>query len=128
MLNTVKEENVMIKKLIEYRTPGSTSFVGRPQGEEVREKLSMEDLDNGIEEVILLIPGDTTSFNPSFFLGLLYNSIKKLGIEGFNKKYKLTVDSTDVDINKAISKNIDDGFRNALNSINNRDGLSAFGF
>jgi hypothetical protein len=119
----------MVKKnLIDYRTPGSTSFVGRPQGEEVREKLGMEGLDISPDEVELIIPGDTTSFNPSFFLGLLYNSIKKLGVEGFKRKYSLIVETENEELKNAIKKNIDDGFRNASNSINKNDGLKAFGF
>jgi hypothetical protein len=113
--------------LKEYRPLNSTSFIGRVQGEEVRKKLSLEDLDNDDSEIVLKIPADTTSFNPSFFLGLLYKSIKKLGVEGFRKKYELRIESTDPSTKNAISRNLEDGFRNAINSINNKDGVTTFG-
>ena len=119
---------MITKNLFDYRTPGSTSFVGRPQGEEVRNKLKMELLDSNDEQVELIIPKDTTSFNPSFFLGLLYTSIVKLGLDGFKKKYLIKIEAEDENLKHAISKNIEDGFRNAINSINKNDGLRAFGF
>jgi hypothetical protein len=92
--------------LKEYRPSNSTSFIGRTQGEDVRKKLSLEELDNDDSEVVLRIPADTTSFNPSFFLGLLYKSIKKLGMERFRKKYKLQIEATDPSVINAINSNL----------------------
>ena len=65
----------------------STSFSGRSEGREVRKEheLDKKDGDGCVYDVY--IPRNTTSINPSFFLGLFYSSIKKLGMEKFKKKY-----------------------------------------
>jgi len=110
--------------LRQYRPVSSFSFSGRPQGEKVREKLKLSEIDRTNEEVELIIPSDTTSFNPSFFLGLLYESIQKLGFDKFNNKYKIKIETEDPERREFISNNIADGFRNASNSINKKTGLS----
>lgn len=114
-------------ELKNYRPPNSTSFSGRPQGVEARTKIKISELDQKeIEEVEFIIPGDTTSFNPSFFLGLLYDSIKKLGFERFNKKYHLIIETDNPDRKRALEKNIEDGFRSAYNTLNGKDIFSFF--
>ena len=110
-----------------YRPSTSTSFVGRPQGESVRKKLSLEQLDQSDDEVVITIPSDTTSFNPSFFLGLLFNSIEKLGMEKFRSKYKFRIETENPSLRQAISKNIEDGFRHAMNTLRGKDGINVFG-
>lgn len=71
----------------------STSFSGRREGREVRKKHNLDEKDKDDNSYIVLMPQDTTSFNPSFFLGLFYQSIKKLGIEKFQKKYVFSYDN-----------------------------------
>jgi hypothetical protein len=112
--------------LAQFRGSKSTLFTGRPQGEEARKKLKLDELDNYDVEVELLIPDDTTSFNPSFYLGLLFNSIKKLGVENFSKKYHLIIESTDLDTITVLKANLDDGLRNATNTIEQKTGLAKF--
>ena len=112
--------------LAQFRGSKSTLFTGRPQGEEARKKLKLDELDKADVEVELLIPDDTTSFNPSFYLGLLFNSIKKLGVDNFLKKYHLTLESNDLDTVSVLKANLDDGLRNAINTIEQRTGLSKF--
>jgi len=119
---TLKE--IDLKK---YRGNHSTIFTGRPQGEDARKELKLDGLDNNEDiEICLQIPSGTTSFNPSFYLGLLYPSFKKLGIEGFNKKYKFRIEEKDEEIRKVISDNLEDGQRNALNELNKKTGLRSF--
>lgn len=113
--------------LAQFRGSKSTLFTGRPQGEEARKKIKLDELDNKADvEVDLIIPEDTTSFNPSFYLGLLFNSIKKLGIENFSRKYHLVLESTDLDTISVLKANLDDGLRNATNTIEQKTGLSKF--
>lgn len=112
--------------LAQFRGSKSTLFTGRPQGEEARKKLKLDELDKADVEVELLIPDDTTSFNPSFYLGLLFNSIKKLGVDNFLKKYHLILESNDLDTISVLKANLDDGLRNATNTIEQRTGLSKF--
>jgi hypothetical protein len=74
--------------LKDYKNSKSTAFIGRMQGEEVRRKMELDkhDKDNGVV-VNFIFPADTTSINPSFFLGLFFPSIKELNLEAFRKKY-----------------------------------------
>ena len=81
--------------LYKYRGNGSTLFTGRPQGKEVRIELELDSIDANNENIIFLIPHGTTSFNPSFYLGLLFNSIEKLGKENFLEKYSFDYSKVD---------------------------------
>ena len=63
-----------IKLTAEHRGTNSTTFTGRPQGKSVRGSLNLDQEDKDQEEVNIEIPKDTTSFNPSFYLGLFYDS------------------------------------------------------
>ena len=109
-----------------YRPVNSFSFSGRPQGEAVRKSLNLEKLDNEPDEIKIKIPSDTTSFNPSFFLGLLYNSIVRLGLPKFQSKYQFDIETENPLLKTAIRKNIEDGIRNASNSLNKKSGLNIF--
>jgi hypothetical protein len=109
-----------------YRAPNSTSFSGRTQGENVRKELKLSVYDSDDSEVAIKIPSDTTSFNPSFFLGLLYNSIERLGLEKFRNKYHIIYETENALLKQALEKNIADGFRNAANSMNNKNSFNIF--
>lgn len=112
--------------LRQYRPVSSLSFSGRSQGEAVRSALNLNKVDSNDEEVEIVIPADTTSFNPSFFLGLLYDSIAKLGIEKFKTKYRISIETTNPILKDALDKNLADAIRNAMNSLSNRSGLNIF--
>ncbi|WP_432712709.1 hypothetical protein [Pedobacter sp.] len=112
--------------LKEYRPPNSFAFIGRTQGELARKNLNLDSLDKTKESIELIVPKDTTSFNPSFFLGLLYNSISKLGVSDFRKKYSFVYETESASLKDILRKNIEDGIRNATNSLNNKSGLSVF--
>jgi len=112
--------------LLEYRGVKSTMFTGRPQGEQVRKKLNFDSVDNSSKKIILVIPTGTTSFNPSFFLGLLFDSISKLGIEEFKQKYEFDLSNVDSEFKTIINDDIEDGMRHAKNSINPNFGLESF--
>ena len=105
--------------LSEFRGQRSTAFTGRPQGEQAREKLDLDTLDRDAtaQEIHLRIPSGTTSFNPSFYLGLLFESIKKLGPDQFQQRYKLDVVDQNPELKRILQNNINDGLRNALNTI-----------
>lgn len=103
----------------------STTFSGRPEGEAVREKLKLDSIDGNSEGVVVIIPNDTTSFNPSFFLGLFYKSIKSLGsVDAFKKKFTFDFSNfTDQELLKYIEKDIEDSFRRCINELNQKTGL-----
>lgn len=116
IIYTLKQK-IMIINLGKYKTPSSSVFTGRPQGEQVRLKLNLDKLDKGMETVTFLVPIDTTSINPSFFLGLLFKSYKTLKQE-FSKKYNFEFETNNLETKEVLQKNIDDGLRNAENSVN----------
>lgn len=107
-----------------FRGPKSTVFTGRPQGEDARKKLDLEKKDGGDFLIRFRLPADTTTITPSFFLGLLYESIKKIGVEGYRKKYLFDLGNLDADRAEILKKDIAEGERNAINSISGRRGLS----
>lgn len=119
--------NIIKKNLREFRGNQSTLFTGRPQGTQAREKLKLDELDKDSNlKVVFEIPEDTTSFNPSFFLGMLFPSIKSLGVEKFKNKYSFEIKTLNINTKKVILENIEDGMRNALNVLNNKTGLWSF--
>ena len=77
-----------IKLTKTHRGLNSTMFIGRIQGNRLREELNLNQCDKDNEEYEILIPEGTTSFSTSFFISLFYESIRYLGgIENFHKKY-----------------------------------------
>ena len=114
-------------ELLKYRGgPKSTLFTGRPQGKQVRKELNLDKEDKEDRKVIFVIPEDTTSFNPSFYLGLLYDSIKELNKEHFQTKYTFDYSLTTDEYKSIIKSDLETGMRHAMNSIKNDTGFSSF--
>lgn len=64
-------------------------FTGRDRGQEVREKSKIDELEVNNDEVIIEIPADIYSINPSFFEELFFNVVTKLKKDAFLAKFKL---------------------------------------
>ena len=108
----------MVKKQLkpEHRGQNSTTFTGNPQGAQVRKELHLDECDEKGEDVEIIVPKDTTSFNPSFYLGLLYKSIVHYhGMDGFKKKYQVVFEDTDQELVNLLKENIEDNERQAQN-------------
>ncbi len=101
----------------------STSFSGRPEGEKVRKVFSLDDKDIDGNSYIIEIPSGTSAFNPSFFLGLLYPSIKVLGVDKFVSKYQFGLDCLTPTLKSLIYDDLQEGLRNASNEICSSTGL-----
>ncbi|MGP8217209.1 MAG: STAS-like domain-containing protein [Bacteroidia bacterium] len=71
-----------------YRTPGSRVFTGRDRGIEVRDKSKIDEIESNNDEVIVVIPTDIGSINPSFLEEFFYNVVVKLKEDGFFQKFK----------------------------------------
>lgn len=112
--------------LLTYRGTGSSYFTGRPQGEEVRDKLKLDLVDSSQERIVFEIPEGTTSFNPSFYLGLLYDSFKKLGQAKFREKYTFKILDKDPAIQGVLERNLEDALRSAIITYNNKGGFKRF--
>lgn len=107
---------VTIKLTPEHRGVNSTTFTGNPQGKEVRKLLELDKYDRKGEEVTICIPKGTTSFNPSFYSGLLYSSIVYYkGIDNFKKKYSFIFEDDDQEIVELLKENIEDDERQTMN-------------
>lgn len=114
-------------ELAKFRGNRSSIFTGRPQGQAAREELKLNGIDNQKDiEIIFEVPDGTTSFNPSFYLGLLYHSFENLGIENFDIKYKFDILTNDFETKKVLQSNLEDGKRNAINELNKKTGLWQF--
>lgn len=103
----------------------STTFSGRPEGEAVRKVLGVSKYDTAEGVIKVTIPADTTSFNPSFFLGLFYESVKALGsVEAFKAKYQIDLSNFDnIEQRQFIEADIADSYRRCENEINKKTGL-----
>lgn len=104
----------------------STSFSGRPEGEAVRRVLfSNNNYDDKEGPFEVTIPADTTAFNPSFFLGLFYDSVKKLGsVDKFKEKFLFNLNDFDNDeLKRLIEQDLEDCYQRCFNELNNLTGI-----
>lgn len=67
----------------------SKVFTGRDRGIDVRDESKIDALEVDNEKIVVSIPEDIYSINPSFFEELFKNVVKKLGKEGFLAKFEL---------------------------------------
>lgn len=123
----MKIERKNIGLLEMHRGKSSSMFTGRPQGEEIRKLLGLDTFDEGKEKYFVNIPSGTTSINPSFFLGLFYPSIKKLGgYDNFKDKYLINIETDNEILKKGLIQDLDDCERQARNEFSHKTGLSLF--
>lgn len=102
----------------------STTFSGRPEGKAVRNALHLDSLENTDDIITILIPNDTTSFNPSFFLGLLFDSVKKCGsIDSFKKKYVFDLSAFTPELRSYIETDLEDSYQRCENELNKKTGI-----
>ncbi|SHF23401.1 DUF4325 domain-containing protein [Chryseobacterium takakiae] len=101
----------------DFKNSYSSVFTGRPQGKLARQKLNLDKIDNSSEVIYVIIPDGVSSINPSFFLGLFFDSYKKLK-DKFNTKYKFKFLSNNPETINVLQENINDALRNAHNSVN----------
>lgn len=79
--------------LEDYRVKGNDGtiakvFTGRDRGEDVRKASNLDEIESKYEEVIIIIPKNIYSINPSFFEELFVNVVLKLGKDKFLEKFK----------------------------------------
>lgn len=111
-------------EILKYRGQGSTVFTGRPEGKMARTDLQLDAKDDDSTEYTILIPKNTTSFNSSFFLGLFFDSIKKMGsIEKFYEKYSFDIEETDAEWKAILERNLAECRRKATNELNHSTGI-----
>lgn len=111
--------------LVSYLNPQENVLAGREQGELARRDIGLDnlDIDKNIQQVEFIVPESLIAITPSFFLGLLFKSFKKLGFEEFEKRYKFRIETEDVSLNKRLVQDIDEGIRASMDSLDGRSFL-----
>lgn len=66
-------------------------FTGRDRGEDVRRTSRLDEIEVNYDNVIIIIPDNIYSINPSFFEELFINVILKLGKDKFLEKFQFKV-------------------------------------
>lgn len=118
--------NNTIINISKYRGNSSTSYTGRPEGKIARKENNLDQLDRDNNSYKVLIPSGTTAFNPSFFLGFFFESIKFLGLEKFDKKYTIEIlDNSDSNRYRVV-RDIEEGKRHAKNQMQSKTGFFNF--
>lgn len=65
------------------------NLTGHERGNEARRHYNLDALDVGNEEVVIKVPSEVYAISPSFFQGMLTESIVRLGgREAFLKRYR----------------------------------------
>ena len=112
--------------LLQYRGNSSNSYTGRKEGAQARAEISLDTKDQDDLIYQFIVPNNTTALNPSFFLGMFYKSIKKLGIKKFEYKYSLVLNESDPKAKEQLEIDISEGKRHALNQMKSGGGLRHF--
>ena len=84
----------------------SKVFTGRDRGKLVRERSNIDSIEASNDKVIIVIPDNVYSINPSFFEELFVNVVKKLGKEGFLSKFEFRSEG-DYEYEDQLSEAID---------------------
>lgn len=66
-------------------------FTGRDRGEDVRKASHIDEIEERYDKVIIIIPDNIYSINPSFFEEFFINVILKLGKDKFREKFEFRV-------------------------------------
>jgi hypothetical protein len=85
MSNLVNKTSIDLE---EFRTKNSKVFSGRDRGEFVRIKTKLEKIEQTHNEILFKVPEDIYAINPSFFLGLFGQSVRKFGEKKFKEKFQ----------------------------------------
>ena len=117
----MKKQIILDKK---FRGVHSSSFTGRKEGAQAREELQLDKKDVDKDNYVIELPASTTSFNASFFLGLLFPSIITCGgISAFEKKYSFSYYKLEEGLRPFIMKDIQESLRKAENELQGSTGI-----
>lgn len=103
----------IIIDLNNYRVKNSRIYTTRPRGEKVRVDSGIDTKEPQAEHVVVSIPADTITINPSFLEEFLRVVVKRLGAEAFRRKFQFEAKG-----GFAIEENLDLAINNILRSTN----------
>ena len=84
---TINLENY--RSIDKTRRIKSKVFTGRDRGEMVRKMCKIDEYEQSYDKIIIEIPSDIYSINPSFFEELFFNVVTKLKKEAFLQKFTI---------------------------------------
>jgi len=90
-----------------YRTPKSNVFIGRLRGKKVREDSKIDENEPLVDKIVISIPNEIESINPSFLEEFLFNIVHRLGSAGFKQKVTFINDGLykiENDLDEAIDR------------------------
>jgi hypothetical protein len=93
--------------LQDYRTIGAKVFTTRPRGIEVRNKSQIDSIEPSYDKIVITIPADISSINPSFLEEFFENVVTKLGEAGFYQKFSFVNEGRykiDTDLAESIER------------------------
>jgi hypothetical protein len=119
------EDRIIIELTKTHRGgKGSYTFTGRPQGKEVREELGLSKIDLDERKYQITIPNETISFNPSFYLGLFFLSVKNLkGFDAFKEKYEIVLLEDESELEELLLEDFDECERQSKNEFKGKTGI-----
>jgi hypothetical protein len=83
------------------------NLVGHERGEEARNKWTLDELDSEDDPIDVLVPRELLTLSSSFFQGMFAQSVKKLGDEGFRKRYRFNA-------SPIVMQQVAEGIRDSL--------------
>lgn len=89
---------------------------GRPEGEDARKNLKLDEKDQRGEKTEIFISNKLIGINISFFLGLFSKSVVKYKENEFYRYYNFIYE--DEETEKLVKKDIENGVKEALSHIN----------
>lgn len=107
IFETMTTANSFMIELAKYRAQGAHVFTGRDRGAQVRKLSGLDDEELKYEKVVVVIPREIYSINPSFFEELFVNVVKRYGREGFLKRFEFKAEGEypyERPLNEAISR------------------------
>ena len=101
------QNDVYTIDLERFRTPGAKVFTTRPRGIQVRNDSQIDDLETKHGQIVIKIPEDISSINPSFLEEFLENVVTKIGENEFRSRFSFDNPGrykVDVDLSEAIER------------------------
>lgn len=106
-MNPQMEPRIYNIDLQDFRTIGAKVFTTRPRGIEVRTNSCIDAIEPQYDKIVITIPPDISSINPSFLEEFFENIVTKLGEEGFYKKFSFINEGRykiETDLTEAIER------------------------
>jgi len=97
--------------LSHYHAQGTIVLSGRPKGAALRDTLNLDKLEQGGEQIQVVVPEEVVSLNSSFFSGLFGPSVQRMGEDQFRQIYLFKGHSS-------LQEDVDAGIKEALKTSN----------